>query len=63
MNQRRKEIEAAYYQILTSRMNQRRQEILRTYHQAEEAAIYENFRLAEEEEGRRIYDEWMAQWE
>lgn len=36
-------------------MNPRRKEI--------EAAIYENFRLAEEEEGRRIYDEWMAQWQ
>jgi len=29
----------------------------------EEALAYERFALAEEEEGRRIYDEWMAQWE
>jgi len=31
--------------------------------EAAEAAAYESYRLAEEEEGRRIFDAWMQQWD
>ena len=31
--------------------------------EAEEAAAYETIRVAEEEEGQRIFDQWMHQFE
>ena len=67
MNQRRREISKAYQEILSSRMNQRRQDILRAYHQMVLAQVPEaHIRLAfeeeEEEEGRRVYEEWLNQF-
>ena len=76
MNQRRREISKAYQEILSSRMNQRRQDILRAYHQMvlaqvpeahirlafEEAAAYFRLMEEEEEEGRRVYEEWLNQF-
>ena len=68
MNQRRREISKAYQEILSSRMNQRRQDILRAYHQMVLAQVPEahptGVRLMEEEEeeGRRVYEEWLNQF-